>query len=287
MEAHIVKLSSRSVQGVCLMAVAMLIIPSVDGIAKYLSSDHSPLFLSWARYAVASMVVLPIAFAARGRRVFPRERLAAHVLRTVFLISAMTLYFLAISRIPLATAITAFFIGPVLSVALSVVILKERMTLWKGISLALGFVGALVILQPRGSTDPGLLLAFGAGAFFAFYMIATRKASQDSDPISTLAFQCFLGAVLMLPQAIWHWSIPAADSLYLFLGLGAFSALSHILSIMAFRLSEASLLAPLVYLELVSAAIIGYLAFGNIPGAATVTGAVLIALAGLILVRRR
>lgn len=286
MEALGDRLPSRAAPGICLMAIAMLVIPSVDGIAKYLSSDYSPLFLSWARYAVASIVVLPLAFATRGRNILPREQIAAHALRTIFLVAAMTLYFLAISRIPLATAITAFFIGPVLAVILSAFLLKERMTLWKGLSLALGLVGALVMLRPGGSTDPGLFLAFGAGAFFAFYMVATRKASRDSDPVSTLTFQCLFGTLLMLPQAFLYWSWPAVDSLYLFLGLGVLSALSHILSILAFRMSEASLLAPLVYLELVGSALIGYIAFGDLPGVATVVGATLITSAGLILLRR-
>lgn len=273
-------------QGIVLMVVAMLSLPVVDGLAKFLSADYSPLFLGWARYAAACLVVLPIAIARHGTRLFPAERRASHLMRTVFLVTAMTLYFLAIARIPLATAASVYFVAPIIAVVLSVAILKERLTRAKAASLVLGFAGSLVILQPGGSTDPGVLLAFASGVCFAFYMIATRHASEASEPIKTLAFQCVVGALLLVPQAVFFWSTPAWNDLVFFAGLGLFSAFSHMLSIAAFRLADASTLAPLIYVELISAALIGYLAFDEVPGTATLAGAALIVAAGLILLRR-
>lgn len=278
--------SAKTIEGVALMTLAMLTIPLVDGLAKYLSATYSPLLLGWARYAVACAIVLPLAAARHGARLFPAERLAAHTLRTVFLIVAMTLYFVAVARIPLATAISAYFVGPVVAVVLSVVVLKERMTGRKALSLALGVAGSLVILRPGGTVEPGLLLAFGSGVFFALYMIATRQASKDSDPLKTLAFQCAVGAVLLTPQALATWSTPQATDLWLFAGLGVFSIIGHGLSILAFRLVDASTLAPLVYVELIGAVAIGYVVFHEVPGPATMIGAGLIVTAGLSLVQR-
>jgi drug/metabolite transporter (DMT)-like permease len=268
------------------MVLGMLSIPLVDGLAKHLSSGYSPLFISWARYAVASAVVLPVAAAVHGPRLFPAERLWAHVLRTIFLISAMTLYFLAVARIPLATAASASFVSPIIAMVLSVLLLGERMTARKGLSLVLGMLGSTIILRPTGSTDLGILLAFGAGVLFAFYMIATRQASLESDPLKTLAFQCVAGMLLLTPQAALAWSVPAASDLLFFAGLGAFSAISHMLSISAFRFADASTLAPLVYVELVGASLIGYFAFADVPDAPTLVGAACIVAAGLILVER-
>jgi len=279
--------TSRSTEGVILMIAAMLSIPLVDGLAKYLSVSYSPLFLSWARYAVACTIVLPIAAAIHGFRLFPAERYAAHVFRTVFLVVAMTLYFLAVARIPLATAVSAYFVGPIIAMALSVTVLEERMTSRKVLSLTLGVVGSLVILRPGGSTDPGILLALGAGVLFALYMIATRQAALESDPIKTLAFQCLVGMALLTPQAVIAWSVPARNDLLFFAGLGVFSAISHMLSIVAFRLADASTLAPLVYVELIGASVVGYAAFDEVPGAATITGAGFIVVGGLILLQRR
>ncbi len=276
---------SHATKGIILMILAMLTIPFVDGLAKYLSNGYSPLFISWARYAVACCIVLPIA-ALRGVGVFPAERRIAHTLRTLFLVIAMTLYFLAVARIPLATAVSAYFVGPIIAVLLSVAILKEKLTVRKILSLALGFAGSLVILKPGGTVDPGLLLAFGSGIFFALYMITTRQASKESDPVKTLAFQCAVGFLLLTPQAMFSWSTPEYGDLIFFVGLGVFSVVSHVLSISAFRFADASTLAPLVYVELIGAATIGYLAFHEVPGPTTVIGAGLIVVAGLILIQR-
>jgi drug/metabolite transporter (DMT)-like permease len=279
------KVAGRHVHGIALMTLAMLTIPAVDGLAKYLSSSYSPLFIGWARYAVACAVVVPLAAARHGTRMFPSERIGAHMLRTVFLMIAMTLYFMSVARIPLATAATASFISPIVAVILAVAILKERLTTRKMLSLVLGFGGALVVLRPGVAFEPGVLLALATGLFFACYMIATRMASENSDPLKTLAFQCVIGAVLLTPQAIWSWSVPSPGDLKFFAAIGALSLISHGLSIAAFQKADASTLAPLVYVELIGSTVIGYLVFGDVPGVTTLLGAGLIVAAGLMLVR--
>ncbi|MBT3700373.1 MAG: EamA family transporter [Alphaproteobacteria bacterium] len=276
---------SGNLMGIVLMTLAMLLIPTVDGLAKYLSGQHSPLYIGWARYAVASMVVLPFAVFSHGKRIFPQNNLGPHILRTIFLMSAMTLFFLAIARTPLATAISAYFVAPIIAALLAVIFLKERLTTIKTVAVVLGFSGALIILRPGMDMDIGVLLAMGAGAFFAFYVITTRQASRQSDPIRTLVFQCVVGTLILTPQAIWAWSLPAVQDLHLFLTMGCLSALSHILSITAFRYAEASTLAPLVYLELVSASIIGYIFFDDLPDVGIWIGAAVIVASGLLLLK--
>ncbi|MEO0915943.1 MAG: DMT family transporter, partial [Pseudomonadota bacterium] len=272
--------SSQHVKGIALMALAMLLIPVVDGIAKYLSADYSTYFLSWARYMVASAIVLPAAMIFRGRYFLPRERRMSHVARTVCLVAAMTLYFLAIARIPFATAVSAYFVGPIIAVVLSVIILKERLTRRKCVSLVLGLIGAMFIVRPGTGIDPGILLALGAGLFFALYLVATRHASMASDLVETLAFQCVVGTILLTPQAFVSWSTPTWEDLTFFIGLGGLSAVSHVLAIGAFRYADVSSLSPLVYLELIGAVLIGYLVFNEVPHGFTIVGAPLIVFAG-------
>lgn len=269
------------------MTLAMLTIPAVDGLAKYLSSNYSPLFIGWARYAVACAVIVPFAAVRHGTRMFPSERIGAHLMRTIFLMIAMTLYFMSVARIPLATAATASFISPIIAVILAIWILKERLTARKVLSLILGFGGALAVLRPGAEFEPGVLLALATGLFFAFYMIATRMASEHSDPLKTLTFQCVAGAMLLAPQAAWSWSAPSHGDLKFFVAIGVLSVISHGLSIAAFQKAEASTLAPLVYIELIGSTLIGYFVFGDIPGVSTLLGAGLIVAAGLLLVERR
>lgn len=264
------------------MATAMLSIPIVDGIAKYLSTDFSPLFVSWARYAVASCIIVPIGLHRFGWAMFPRTQLGAHFFRTLCLVTAMTLYFLSLALIPMATATSAFFISPILATCLAVFFFKERFSIAKLVSLLLGVCGMLIIAKPGGAVEPGIILAIAAGVAFAVYLVATRVASQGSDPVKTLVFQCIVGAALLLPQALFTWKVPSAAFVHLFLALGLLSVVSHLMSIAAFRYAQTSVLAPLVYLELVGAVIIGYFVFDDVPGVEVIAGAALIVLGGLI-----
>jgi len=273
--------------GIGLMVLAMLSIPLVDGVAKHLSAEHSPLFISWARYAVASLIVLPIAFLRSGRNIFPQQRLGSHLVRTLFLMAAMTLYFLSIARIPLATAISAYFIGPIVATVLAIVWLGEAFTVRKAIALLLGFGGAMFILRPTGTIDPGIVLALASGVCFGCYMVVTRHASASSDPFKTLTFQCVVGAFILLPQALYAWSPTLGGALPFFVLMGVLSVTSHLLSITAFRHADASTLAPLVYLELVASAVVGFYVFGDLPGPHVWIGAAIIVIAGLLLLQRR
>jgi drug/metabolite transporter (DMT)-like permease len=279
--------SPSALLGIALMAAAMLLVPTVDGIAKALSAAHSPLYISFARYAFSCIFVLPWALARRGRHFLPREQLSAHAMRTFFAAASMCCFFVAISFAPLADVTSAYFVGPILAAMLSVFLLGEALTARKLGALALGFTGTIIVVNPAGGVNAGLLLGVAAGALFALYMIATRKASRASDPVGTLAFQCLFGSILLAPLAIWNWSVPTADELGLLMLMGAISAACHFMTISAFRHAEASLLAPLSYLELLGAVAVGYLVFGDLPDIRIAAGAALIVAGGLVVIQSR
>lgn len=275
-------------QGVLLMSLAMLIIPGVDGLAKHLSAFYSPLMIGWCSFFCAALIVTPIAVRQHGRAIFPPSQRGLHLLRVAFLLLSATLYYLAVARIPLADAVSAYFIGPIVASVLGVAVLKERFTPLKLVSLALGVAGALVILQPGGAPpDPGLLLAFASGIGFACFQVTTRKIAGGAAPFQTLAFQYLAGLVLLAPQAALTWTTPTLAHAPLFAAMAAIGVTTHILAVLAYRRAEASTLAPLSYLELLGSTAIGWLAFGDLPGGPVVLGAVLIVAAGMILLPRK
>jgi drug/metabolite transporter (DMT)-like permease len=267
------------------MIIAMLIIPLVDGIAKYLSQDYSPLFVSWMRYLSGTLFVVPITLAIHGKRAWPTQGVGSQVARTIFLVLAMTLYFVAISTVPLADATAAYLLAPVITSVLAVLILNEAFSRRKALAVILGLVGAMTIVRPGFSTEPGILLALGAGVSFALYVIATRKASQASEPLVTLNFQYVLGALLLTPLGMLYFSVPLTDTLLLVVLMGAISVTAHLLSIIAFKFAQASTLAPLIYLELVSSVAVGYWLFGDLPTTLTWVGIVIIVVSGLLLIQ--
>ncbi len=276
---------SDQLKGIILMALGCLSIPAVDSIAKLLSEDYSPIFVSFMRYLTAAAIVTPFAAAVSGKKIIPaRHRLLPHIMRTIFIIGAMTSYYIAISKIELATAVSCFFIGPIIATILSAFILKEPMSWIKILSLLLGFAGALIVAQPSGGIEPGILYALLTGLLFGFYLVATRMASGETPPLQSLTFQNLFGAALLLIPGLLFWETPRPEHLYLIALMGLGSCLSHALSISAFRFADASTLAPIVYAELVGAVCFGYYFFGEVPSPSVWAGTALIVFAGFIVI---
>ncbi|WP_424971770.1 DMT family transporter [Dinoroseobacter sp. S76] len=268
--------------GLGLMAGASLLVSGVDGAAKYLSEVYAPTFIAWARYAVAFCVVLPVALVLRDGPLLPRRDLALHGGRTICLVLAMTLFFVSLQSTDLATAIVAFFVGPVVALFLAVTLLGERLTGRILASLACGFAGVIVALQPGQDPGAGVLWALAAGLCLSVYLVATRLAGRERHPLRTLLFQCGFGALLLTPFAMLSGEVPQAGHGVVFLLMGGVSAGVHLMVIRAFQLAPASVLAPLVYLELLGAIVVGFVLFGDLPGPATLAGGALITLSGLL-----
>ena len=273
--------------GAVLMIAAMGIIPLVDGIAKYTSAELSPLLISWVRYFAGALMIAPIAAARPASFRVPVAQMPSQIARTVLLVGSMTCYFLAIATVPLADAAGAYFVAPIIATILAALVLRERMTSRKLLAVGLGFAGTLLVVRPGATMEVGLIWALGAGFLFACYMIATRKASQASPPLATLGFQYVLGALLLAPFAFATWSMPTPMTLALLAGMAVLSLASHLMSITAFRHAEASTLSPLVYVELIGSAAIGFLVFGDVPTPLTWIGIGVITVAGLCLITRQ
>jgi drug/metabolite transporter (DMT)-like permease len=275
--------------GLLLMAAAMLIIPTSDAIAKYLSGAHSPAFLSWIRYVAALGFILPVALFQRRQAPGPATAPAsqgrywlAQVVRTAFLVAAMTLYFVAIARIPLADALGAYFIAPIVATLLAAIALRERLDRRKLLAVLLGFVGAVLVVRPGTETSTDTLIALASGACMACYLVLTRATAQGRSPVSTLTIQLVLGILMLMPLALLQWTTPTRAGLLLILLMGLVSTLSNLMTISAFRLAPVATLSPLVYLELIGATALGFFMFGDLPSPLTWAGIAVIVVAGLI-----
>lgn len=269
------------------MAIAMFIIPVRDGLAKYMS-DSLPVFtIAWGAYCAAALITAPIAIRAYGRDAILPAGLPSQTARTLLLVGAMTMFFFSVRTVPLTNAIAAYFVAPFITAALAPFVLKERITWSVAAAIILGFVGVIVVLKPDGNFDANILWAIGAGIFFAFYMLATRLAARQAPPLTALCFQSVLGALVLTPFALGAGIEGAGAFLAFFLLIGLLQSSSHGLSITAFRFAPASVLSPLVYLEIVAAVIVDLVAFGEWPVTQTWVGIVIIiAAGGLVTVKR-
>jgi drug/metabolite transporter (DMT)-like permease len=275
--------------GLTLMACAMLIIPGADAAAKYLSSVHSPVFLSWARYIAAFVFILPVVAIAQVKERTPllrRDAILPQLLRTAFLVGAMTLYFEAVSRIPLADALGAYFVAPIAATLIAAIVLRERLDRRKLAAVLLGFAGAMLVVRPDMAGSAGTLIALASGLMMACYLVLTRMAKGEA-PLATLTAQLVFGVLILTPFIPFQWVTPSAEALSLIALMGLLSAASNLMTITAFRMASVATLSPLVYLELVGATALGFAIFGDLPTPLTWAGIAVIVAAGLIIVAPR
>jgi drug/metabolite transporter (DMT)-like permease len=263
--------------GVLLLVLAMLFTPAVDGVAKTLAADHSAMEVAFMRYFIAGLIALAVArMSGRPIRVHREDRLGM-VLRTALIMGAMTSLIAALSMVPMAKAVGGFLIAPIVSGLLSIVFFKEALTVPRLVGSGLSVAGAYVLMAPEAGIELGSLFALLGGALLGTYLAATR-AAKASDALSTLAVQCLLGSAMLAPFAFWGG--PPAVSLSLVAGalaLGGISALCHFLTVAAYARAEATVLAPFLYFNMISAMAVGFFFFGE-----TVSGGNLVALVSIV-----
>jgi drug/metabolite transporter (DMT)-like permease len=275
---------ARPAIGIALMASAALLLPLVDLTAKVLMASHAPLFLAWARYASAAVLIVPLSALHERRTPKVRMDFAPNALRTVLSLAAMLCFFFALTDTKLATAFGGYFVGPVVAALLATRFLGEKATAARVIAAVAGLAGAFLIIQPGAEFQLGSLLAVLSGVLFAGYLLATRMAASTTPPVAALRFQYVLGALLLTPFALSAWSWPGARDLLLVAAMGGLSTLCHLMTILAFRHAGAAVLSPLIYLELVTAVILGWRVLGELPDAMALGGIACIAAGGLLIV---
>ena len=261
---------------------AWIVLPFMDTIAKYLSSEISFFQITWARYFFTVFWTLPLMFFFFRKNLKWSENPKLQILRGITLLSANICFFYSISIISMAKALTLAFIAPLVTTALSTIILRENVGIKRWSAVIVGFIGSLVVIRP-GLIEFNLatLAALGTGFFYGVYLIITRKLHTVDNPLLTLLITGVVGAIIssLFVPIIW---INLSQSQWLWLALmGIFACLGHLLLIYSLRYADASKLAPFGYFEIVTTIILGYYFFQDFPDIWTFTGLFIIISSGV------
>ena len=266
---------------------AWIVLPFMDTIAKYLSSEISFFQITWARYFFTVFWTLPLMFFFFRKNLKWSENPKLQILRGLTLLSANICFFYSISIISMAKALTLAFIAPLVTTALSTIILGEKVGIKRWSAVIVGFLGSLVVIRP-GLIEFNLatLAALGTGFFYGVYLIITRKLHTVDNPLLTLLITGVVGAIIssLFVPIIW---INLSQSQWLWLALmGIFACLGHLLLIYSLRYADASKLAPFGYFEIVTTIILGYYFFQDFPDIWTFTGLFIIISSGVYVFKR-
>jgi drug/metabolite transporter (DMT)-like permease len=273
--------------GILLHIAGLWTLSTLDASGKWLVMGGVPvLMVTWFRYvvhmALMSLVVLP----RRGGAIFRTRSLARQLIRGVLMIATTVLFFSVLGRLPLAEATALNFMAPLFLMAIAPWLLHEPHRLHRWLGVLAGFAGVLIVVRPGADLDPfGVVLGLLTAFTFALFQVATRRVAHD-DPLTTNYYGGLFGAVALSLALPWVWQTPdlAPWQWLLLISTGVTGFLGHWLQIMAYSRTQATLLAPFSYLQIVAAAVLGWLVFGQLPGLASAAGIVMICAAGLAVV---
>ena len=283
-------------RGVILMIAFCLVVPLLDVFSKLAAEKIPVAQITAARFLLQSLFMFPVLlYLGRSLRL-PMALLPMLLLRAVFLIFSTFFFVTAISVMLLADALAIVFIEPFIILLFGKFVLGEMVGIRRLGACLVGFGGVLLVIQPSFAAFGyvalfPLLVAFS----FAFYMLITRSLSARMDVVSMQFHTANIGAVICVP-ALYFGGVLSVEMLTyvtpepLFalwlLGVGFFASVSHFLMSLALQYAPSSTLAPLHYLELIMAGVLGYVIFSDVPNALALCGMVIVILSGLYVVYR-
>ncbi|MEF3049236.1 DMT family transporter [Pseudotabrizicola sp. L79] len=286
----------RILPGVILMLAFCMLAPLLDVASKLASATIPVAQIVTARFAVQAALMLPVVLAMGLTLRLPLRALGHICLRALFLIFSTFSFVAAISVMPVADALAIAFVEPFILLILGRLLFKDEVGPRRIAASAVGFLGALLVIQPSLVTFGAVALwPLGTAFFFAFYMLSTRAVSGYMHPVAMQFHTAWTGVVMCLPVMILSEGTGWADFdpvwpvglawLWLF-GVGFWGAISHICMTYALKFAPSATLAPLHYLEIVAAVALGYWIFDDFPNALTWSGIAIIVASGLYIIHR-
>lgn len=290
--------AENPLKGMALMAGCMLVLPIMDAIAKYMATFEtmSPGQVTFYRFFFQLVALLPLLLiTTRGMIVAKRPWM--NLLRGAIHGAASLMFFTAVKYMPLADVFAIYFVEPFMLTLMSAIFLGERVGWRRWTAIAVGFAGAMIVIQPSYAIFGWTALLPVVCAFlYTLYLFMNRALGDGDSPLvmqtmAGLGGTLFCAATLAIGSGLampnFEIGLPGSTlGLVLLVILGGISGYIHLVVVQAFRLASLSLLAPFQYFEIISATVLGYALFGDFPTASKWLGIAIIVASGLFIIWR-
>ena len=258
-----------------------------DALAKLMTDTYPVVLIVWGKYLFQMLVISVALVRMRPVDLVKTRRPFLQIGRSALSLISITVFIVALAHIPLADTIAVGYVSPLLVTALSVPLLGERVGVRRWSAVIVGFFGALIIIRPGlGVMHWAVMLPLVSATLYALYQIMTRMVVAVDHPMTTLFYSSavgLIGASFMVP---FFWVMPTPEMWANLFVQGSLGALAHFMLIRALAYAPVSTLAPFSYTGLLSAAVLGYLFFGDFPDRWTIIGAGVIVGSGLYVIYR-
>lgn len=258
----------------------------VTVLVKILGTDLHPFVIVFFRSVFGVTVMLPF-LVHRGLNIFHTRRPGLHLIRlgcsTVSIIAA----FYAIAHMPLATAVSLSFTRPLFMILLAVFLLGEVVRWRRGLATLVGFGGVVIMLGPTGMFfESAAFSALLSAAAISGALAVIRKQAAEDGPTTLMAWYAFGLVITTAVPALAVWETPQGIQWVYLLAVGLFSSAGQYLLIRAFAIGEATVMNPIDYIQIILAALFGFLLFSEVPSIWTGIGSIVIVASTLYILFR-
>jgi len=253
----------NSLAGIGWMALTTLLFVCVTGIVRYLGADIPAVQAAFIRYVIGCILLLPVLMPLFRVRPAP-PAFSLFALRGLVHAVAVMLWFFAMARIPIAEVTAIGYITPICVTIGAALFFRERLHARRIAAIGVGILGGLIILRPGfQEVQVGALAQLVAAPLFGISFLLAKRLTRLADPaliVGMLSVSCTL---FLAPGALLMWE-PVTWEQVAWLGLTAlFATAGHYTQTRAFRSAPLTVTQPVTFLQLVWAALLGMLAFGE------------------------
>jgi drug/metabolite transporter (DMT)-like permease len=271
--------------GVLLFVTGLFLFACMDTTVKYLVAQYPVPVVAALRYIVHALLMLILLGPTQGRQLMQTTRTGWVLARAACLEGATFFMGLALQRMPVAETTAIVFLSPLVVVLIAAPVLKEKVGAVDWVAAVVGFFGIILIARPGGNLDPtGIAFALCAVGVMVGYQLLSRILVSTERTIAMLFYAAVFGSVLFGMTLPWFWQgpLPPLRHQLLFLLVGACGGLGHFLFTAAYHQTEASALAPLMYVQLLWAGLLGWAVFGHVPQGLSILGMCVVAACGML-----
>ncbi|MEM6479899.1 MAG: DMT family transporter [Pseudomonadota bacterium] len=287
----------RPFLGILLMLGFCALIPLSDALGKVLGATLPIAFIVLARVLVQFLLLTPLTLARNESLLPARDVRWVIVIRTILYITGIGLMFTSLRYLPLADAVAIAFVMPFIMLLLGHWYLQEEVGARRLIACAIGFCGTLMVVQPSfAEVGAPALLPLAVALIFAVFMLLTRQIAKKTDPIALQAMSGGLAVAILVPLLGLGSALGLADLRFapivtagearLLLAMASIGTLAHLLMTWSLRFAPSATLAPMQYLEIPFATLVGFLIFREWPNGLAALGILVTMAAGLYIIAR-
>ena len=274
-------LSDQPIKGIALAILATLLFAFLNSMTKHVSQVYPMVMILWFRYLFFGGYGLAIGLRTHRKRAFSSLVPILQITRALLLLAEIGVYVFAFRHLPLAEISAISGAGPIVTMAMSTLILREIISLRQWLIVAFGFIGIVIIVKPGFSSfNPWMLIPLFGTVLWGLYQVLTRLVSQYDGAERTTLFTGTIGFVILCSVLPFYWLPVDINWLGKFSVLAILGVAGHSTLIKALTIAPASLLQPFSYVNMVWAVLFGWLFFDTIPEITTFIGSGIIIFSG-------